>query len=108
MIFEDSKVWKDIISSENGLNVAYQTDTGIIINNNNFEYIFYIELQKLNFLKDITEEQRSMLTQKIKDNIYNNIEKPYLKTEFITISKENKFIYKEIEQMKNFYKWLII
>ena len=110
MNIKDSEIYKEIIKSNKTLPVAFYTNTGLIINDNNIEYIIDIELKKAKEKVKIINEKGLFdnIEQKIKKDILSKINEPYLILEYVYFNKENiEEGIVDIEKSENFYRWII-
>lgn len=110
MNIKDSEIYKEIIKSDKTLPVPFYTNTGLIITENNIEYIIDIELKKAKDKVSIINEKGLFdnIEQKIKKNFLNKINEPYLILEYAYFNKENiEEGIVDIENSDNFYRWII-
>ncbi len=113
MEFKNSDLYKEIIKSDKFLSVPFYSNSGIIISEDNIQYIIDIEIIKatknFNLINDV---ENNINIDSIKEKIiyfYNsNIGNPYLILEFAYFNKDNVDSgVLDIENSDGFYEWLI-
>lgn len=111
MTFRDSKIYKEIINSDKTLPIPFYTKTGIIINENNIDFIIEVELKKAEEKMKLVKDNVSIfenIEDKISSHYKSNMNKPYLILEFAYFNKQNiEEGIEIIEKSDNFYQWII-
>lgn len=112
MKFKNSKIYKEIKNSDKTFTLSFYTNTNIIINKDNLEFIIDVELNKLkekiNLVKEIYIVNENEMVNKIKDFYNSQINKPYLILEYAYFNKDNVDDgYLTIENSENFHEWLV-
>ena len=110
MDFKDSSIYKEVISDNKTLPIAYYLDSGIIISETNVDYIIEIEIMKIKEKIKIVGRQPQFdnLENVIKKMYKEKIGSEYLIIEYAYLNKENIDIaYPIIEASENFYGWIL-
>lgn len=111
MEFKKTKLYKEIMSTDKTYSVPFHSRSGIIINENNIDYIIEIELKKAKSkIVNLTDVAYifNNIEEKIITQYKNSINKPYLILEFAYLNKMNvDDAIKNIESSTNFHEWLV-
>jgi hypothetical protein len=97
-----------ISKSEKLIPVTYYLDTGIIITENNIQFIIEAELIEFENKLKVSENPEifSPYKNSIIERIKSNLNKPYLELKYAFFNRNNYNEYKEIESLENFHSWV--